>query len=217
MKSRYWNWLINSILALLYSLAILILFEPWLRFVYTGAHFGEVETAQRLWMVGSTLAGIILADRLARLDRGLFRVLIVIAVLILAVLLIYWLEWPLVVFAPVLLLMFIFGFRFTLYETLADYNSDFILGIFFLLLNILVQNKIELHFDYLYVISFFLVGISFTVIYNIKHLGRGLLQHRNFLAAAIIICLIFSTIIFSLLMSALLDRANLDMAVQALG
>ncbi|MFW5992395.1 MAG: hypothetical protein ACOCQN_04310 [Halanaerobiaceae bacterium] len=175
MKSKLWTLINEILLALLFSLGASFLLQPWLNSLNRVFGFGFSSDFLQLWMVAVIFITIHWSKYLARINRELYRKLVIGAYLILNILLLRIIEWPLIFFTPLLLILILTGLRFRFYSKSANFNTDFFAGVLFLLFNIILRNRLGFNINYANVILFFAIGICLSVLFNLKGM-----QHRGY-------------------------------------
>lgn len=196
MKSKLWTLVNEVLLALLFSLGASLLLQPWLNSLNRVFDFGFSRDFLQLWMVAVIFITIHWSKYLGRINRELYRKLVIGVYLILNILLLRIIDWPLLFFVPLLLILIFVGLRFRFYSRSANFNTDFFAGVLFLLFNIILRNRLGFNINYGNVILFFAIGICLSVLFNLKGM-----QHRGYAAQfkpTLIMILIFAVIVISI-------------------
>ena len=169
MRSKLYNLVIELIPALFFSIAVFVLFKPWLSFLLESMGFVEAYDLLPVWSISVLTFFIFLAKWLSKLQNSK-RYIFLASYVGLNSLVLLLIKWPLSVFLPFSLFLILFGLRFRLYYTIADVRRDIGWGILVFFFTLAISTKIPLSIGFLDIIVFFIAIASVGVFFNLKSL-----------------------------------------------
>ena len=171
MKLKVWNLLNETAGITLFAFWTALLIQPWLNSLNRAFAYSSLDVYQILWVVLVIVLGIVTEKLIRIYERKYLKEIGIVCLILINVIIIFWLDWPLLLFVPLFLLITLFSFRYELYRSGSSFLLDFSIGTLILLLNIISYYNTPLDLNiYTNVILFFIISIFLLFILNIKHM-----------------------------------------------
>ncbi|MFW5998405.1 MAG: hypothetical protein ACOCP5_01480 [Halanaerobiaceae bacterium] len=171
MKLKTWKWFNKVIGGILFALWVSLLVQPWFVSLNKYLNYARAEIYQITWIFFVIVSGIIFIKIILYTSKKYYKIMVLILLIGLNILILYLLNWPLLLFIPVSLILILISFRFQFYEEGPSFLLDFILGTLILILNIVLYYNTGLHLNiYTNIILFFVLAILLSFIFNINQI-----------------------------------------------
>lgn len=170
MKSRTLNLLIEGMAVFVFSLWFSLLLEPWLYAANELLEFTAVPYYRYVWLIIVIISGITVQKFIPGLNFTYSMELMLFGLLVVNILIIWFLDWPLLVFIPLLFVVLLYSFRYGLLRSGTSFIFDFICGTAFMMFTVFLDYYLNLFVNPLYSLVFYFVASIFLFfILNLRY------------------------------------------------
>ncbi len=179
--------------ALLFSVAVFILLEPWFSLALRAAVHPDGSGLTAVWAIAVIWAVAWAGKWLARVGKG-YRLSFIGAFAGLNAGVTYLFGWPLSVCVPFTLVFVLFGLRYRLYFSTADPKNDVVFGVFILLFNMILTSIAGYPVGITNVVLYFAAAVGVLTFFNLKYLeDRGFDPHYGL---AVFLLVVVAVLVF---------------------
>ncbi|MFW5976787.1 MAG: hypothetical protein ACOCQS_02460, partial [Bacillota bacterium] len=208
MKLKNWNWFNKICGAVLFAFWVSLLVEPWLISLNKFFNYTKTGIYNISWVAWVIISGIIFQSLVKIYDKKYYIYTGFIILLGVNILVLYFIDWPFLVFIPALLILILSSFRFEFYNKGPIFIFDFIVATLILLLNIILYYNTGRNLNiYTNVILFFIIAIFLSILFNFNRIQQYEYSIKPGVLLSVIGAFIFLVILPGLFLGFSLERS----------